>query len=89
MIDTFEYINPILKRIHCKGYLISTKFTPAIYGKFYRLADKEEGGESGEFSMIRLTNSILSKKLINLLTDYNPDVIVCTHVFPAPNSNSN
>lgn len=83
MIDTFEYINPILSESIAKGYLISTKFTPAIYGKFYRLADKEEGGESGEFSMIRLTNSILSKKLINLLTDYNPDVIVCTHVFPA------
>ncbi len=83
LIDTFEYINPILSESIAKGYLISTKFTPAVYGKFYRLADKEEASEHGDFSMIGLTNSILSKKLMTLLSEYNPDVIVCTHVFPA------
>lgn len=83
LVDTFEYINPILSESIAKGYLISTKFTPAVYGKFYRLADKEEKEDRSEFSMVKLTNSILSKKLDDLLLDYNPDVIVCTHVFPA------
>lgn len=83
MLDTFEYINPLLGESIEKGYLMSTKFTPGVYGKFYRLADKEEGGEEGKFSVIRLTNSVLSKKLVNFLQDYDPNIIVCTHVFAA------
>lgn len=82
-LDTFEYINPILGGSIDKGYLMSTKFTPGVYGKVYRYADKEEGGDHGKFSVIRITNSVLSKKLITFLRDYDPDVIVCTHVFAA------
>lgn len=82
-IDTFEYINPILGESIDKGYLMTTKFTPGVYGKAYRFADKEEGGEYGKFSVIRITNSVLSKKLISFLRDYDPDIIVCTHVFAA------
>ncbi|MFU0799404.1 MAG: glycosyltransferase [Xylanivirga thermophila] len=89
MLDTFEYINPFLSESIAKGYLISTKFTPAVYGMFYNAADKYEyeAGENKEgenkFSLSAITQSMLSKKLTNFLADYNPDVIVCTHVFAA------
>lgn len=82
MLDTFEYINPILSESIAKGYLISTKFTPTVYGKLYRLAEKHERRDS-KLSITKLTNSILSRKLISFLNDYDPDVIVCTHIFSA------
>lgn len=82
MLDTFEYINPILSESVAKGYLISTKFTPSVYGKLYRLAEKRDKSD-GKISITRLINSILSKKLITFLNEYKPDVIICTHIFSA------
>lgn len=83
IIDTLEYINPLLGESLDKGYMASTKFTPGVYGKIYRYVDKEEGADYGRFSMVRITNSVLSKRIKTLLKDYDPDVIVCTHVFAA------
>ena len=42
MLDTFEYINPILGESISNGYLFSTKHFPEIYGKAYSSLDKHE-----------------------------------------------
>ncbi len=82
MLDTYEYINSIISESIARGYLISTKFTPAAYGRLYRLAEKREKSNA-KFSISKLTNAILSRKLINYINDYKPDVIVGTHIFSA------
>lgn len=82
MIDTFEYINLALSESIARGYLISTKFTPAVYGRLYRLAENKEKNNA-KFSISKLTNSLLSRKLINCINEYGPDVIVGTHIFAA------
>ncbi len=82
MLDTFEYINPILSESIAHGYLISTQFTPTVYGRLYRLAEKREKTDN-KLSISNITSSILSKKLVNFLREYQPDVIVCTHIFSA------
>ena len=43
LLDTLEYINPILGESVDKGYLYSTKFTPNVYGKIYDLVDNRIG----------------------------------------------
>jgi len=82
VVDTYEYINPILSESVAKGYLISTKFTPAVYGKLYHMAEKREKNNK-KLSIATLINAILSKKLTGFLDEYDPDVIVCTHIFAA------
>lgn len=83
MLDTYEYINPILSESIARGYLISTKFTPAVYGRLYRLAEKREKSNS-KFSITKITNSVLTRKLVSYINEeYKPDVIVCTHIFSA------
>lgn len=82
MLDTFEYINPLISESIARGYLISTKVTPTVYGRLYRLAEKKEKANR-KFSITKLVNSILSKKLIAYIDNYEPDVIVCTHIFSA------
>jgi processive 1,2-diacylglycerol beta-glucosyltransferase len=82
MLDIFEYINPILSESVVKGYLVSTRFTPSVYGKLYRMAERREKS-NGKFSITNLTNSILSKKLTTFISEYDPHVIVCTHIFAA------
>jgi processive 1,2-diacylglycerol beta-glucosyltransferase len=82
MLDTFEYINPILKKSISQGYLISTKLTPALYGRMYRLAEKLEKNNV-KMNINRLTNTVFAKKLKYYILGYDPDIIVCTHIFSA------
>jgi len=82
MLDTFEYINPVLSESIARGYLISTKFTPKVYGRIYRMAESIEKNNA-KISVSKLISSILSKKLITFLREYNADVLVCTHIFSA------
>lgn len=82
MLDTYEYINPILSESIAKAYFISTKFTPAVYGNIYRLAEKMDNNNI-KYSVNKLINSILSRKLETFLNKYNPNIIICTHIFAA------
>lgn len=79
MLDVYEYISPRLSESIAKGYLISTQFSPFVYGKLYRLAEKKEKNDSN-LSIANLTNAILSYKLISYIKEFAPDVIVCTHI---------
>lgn len=81
IIDTLKYINPILYESVKHGYLISTQDLPTAYGKVYRLAEKK--GPAAKISPGRVTNVALSLKLKKLVKKFNPDVIICTHVFSA------
>lgn len=81
-IDALEYITPVLKETISQGYLVSTKRIPKVYGKVYRLCEKRET-ENGKSSFIKITNSILAKKLVRFVENYEPDIIICTHVFAA------
>ncbi len=82
VLDTLEYINPVLKESFNRGYLLSTSISPKAYGKFYRLAEMKERNDS-ILSPQRITTTLLSKKIIGFIKDYNPDAIICTHVTAA------
>ncbi len=79
-LDAFEYINQGLKEIVSRGYLMSAKRLPQIYGKAYRMAEKRD---SDNGYIMRATSSIMAKKLIGFVEEFDADVIVCTHVFAA------
>ncbi len=79
-LDTLEYINQGLKEIVSRGYLMTTKRLPKVYGKAYRLAEKREGENS---RIVKITSSIMAKKLLKFIEEYGADVVVCTHVFSA------
>ena len=79
-LDTFEYINQTLKEIVSRGYLMSAKRLPKIYGRVYRMAEKRD---SDNGHIMRVTSSVMARKLLKFVAEYDPDVIVCTHVFAA------
>ena len=67
LLDTLDYINPILGESVDKGYLYSTRFTPNVWGKIYNLADSRDKSD-GKFSISHIMNKLLSKKLISFWT---------------------
>ncbi|MBO5060574.1 MAG: galactosyldiacylglycerol synthase [Clostridia bacterium] len=80
MLDTFEYINPMLADSIDNGYLFSTKHFPDLYGKAYDMLDKRDE-KWDKRSPIAVLSKLVSHKLKDFITDYNPDVIVGTHSY--------
>ena len=81
-LDCYEYLSPTIKEMLANGYLVSTKYSPKLYGRMYRLAEKMDQKESNSI-LFQVTNTIFRNKMEKFLEDTNPDVIICTHVFAA------
>lgn len=80
-LDTLEYINSLLGKTIDKGYLITTKKLKSAYSKFYRLAEMRD--PEGKHPLAYVTNNLFAIKLKKYISEYDPDVIVCTHIFAA------
>jgi processive 1,2-diacylglycerol beta-glucosyltransferase len=78
VVDALKYISPILDKTLSDGYLYLAKLAPQILASIYKHANK---GSSFFSSIVALTN-LFSKKLMPLLKDFAPDIIVCTQHFP-------
>ena len=83
MLDTYQYVNPVLYETISRGYLLATGLTPVAYGRAYRFLEHVDINKS-KLSIINITNSIMSIKLKKFFKEeFDPDVIVCTHIFSA------
>lgn len=60
-------------------YLFMLRFIPNLYDLMYRFT----GGKSGGISVQSLISAITSADIASLVKKYQPDVILCTHPFPA------
>lgn len=83
ILDTYKYINPVLYKTLSKSYLISTSLMPSMYGGIYHLAEIEDEKHS-KSQAAKVSNSILALKLKKYFAEeFNPDIIICTHVLSA------
>lgn len=83
ILDSYRYISPALYQAISRGYLLATAITPVAYGTVYRFAEHKEKNSS-KYSMMHAANSIMAIKLDRFLRrEFQPDVIVCTHIFSA------
>lgn len=81
-IDAYEYIEPILSDLISKGYLITSSYAKKISSSVYNLAVKKNK-PLNKYSVPKLTNIVWAKDLEHYIEDYQPDVIICTHVLSA------
>lgn len=78
IIDTFRYINSILNKVVVNSYMETIKLTPKVWGFLYNQA---EGGEK-RVDLSQLSAKILSPKMTQLINEFDPHVIICSHAFP-------
>lgn len=77
VVDTLKIISPVLDKTICDGYHFLATKTPKVFGKMYKQTNKENS-----FSQfVPKFNSLFSQKLIPLLAESHPDVIITTHPF--------
>lgn len=77
IVDVLEQCSSILNKTVTSGYKTLAKNFPDIFGIMYKSSDKKS-----PFS--KLVNSLISqfsKKLVPLITDMDPDVVVSCHPF--------
>ena len=79
ILDVYKYVFSPLGETIDKGYLLSTKHVPELYGKFYQIADEHGIGSY----LTKESQKLMSSKVSEYIEDYAPDCIICTHVFPA------
>lgn len=79
IIDTFDYINHTLHKVVLESYMETLKFNPKVWGYLY---DQAEGGER-IIDLGQILNKLLSHKLHQLIEEFKPDMMICTHAFPA------
>ncbi|GAA0233666.1 MGDG synthase family glycosyltransferase [Metaclostridioides mangenotii] len=80
IIDSLKLVNNTMDKIISQGYEKSALYTPKAYGSVYRISENSFISKN-EFKDNPIT-SFMAKKFINLLKDYNPDIIIGTHPFP-------
>lgn len=79
IINTINFISPILDKVILDGYLNILKFYPKAWGKLYEKTNKIDP----IIDINDITNRLMTSKLKQSINNYNPDVIICTHSFPA------
>lgn len=78
IVDTLKYINPIIDKVVIGSYLKTIKVTPSLYGKLYSHSEEDYGLATTISSKFI---EIMAYKLLPLLDEYNPDVLISTHSF--------
>ena len=80
ILDTMRYINRLLGKTVDKGYLFVSSRAKLAYKGAYRLAEKRHKSAE-EFNPAALTVKMIAQKLNKYIDSYDPDIIMCTHVF--------
>lgn len=84
-IDVYKYINSFIAETLDKSTALYTKVAPDIYRLIYEYL--EGGVEVDQKNVFQFVNKLCSYKLAHLVGEYDPDIIVCTHVFSAQLAN--
>jgi len=79
-IDAYKYFNKYLSDTVEKGYLLSTKYVPKLYGRVYRIAEKKADTDI-KLKMGAFGSVLVFRKFARFIKSQNADVIIATHLF--------
>ena len=77
IVDTFAYISPLLNKTITEGYVYMATKIPKVFGALYKTTNKNTHLSSVVFKF----SNMISKALMPLIKEYQPDIIVTTHPF--------
>lgn len=79
IINTISYISPLLDKVILDGYLNILKFYPKAWGKLYEKTNRLDP----IIDINDIANRLMTSKFRKTTITFDPDVIICTHSFPA------
>lgn len=78
VVNTLGYISAFLNKTINESYKIMVKSVPKMFEIIYKKSDKK----SSFNSFIAFLNHFFSRKILPLLKEFDPEVIISTHMFP-------
>ena len=82
IIDVYKQLDKNFSDAINKGYLLSMKHAPNAYRALYELVDSKTEPAT-KYAPRNIANFLLSIRFEKFIEEFNPDVIICTHVFAA------
>lgn len=79
IINTISFISPILDKVILDSYLNILKIYPKAWGKLYDKTNKLDP----LIDVNDIANKLITGKFRKTALSFEPDVIICTHSFPA------
>ncbi|MCL2842062.1 MAG: galactosyldiacylglycerol synthase [Oscillospiraceae bacterium] len=81
VLDMYKYISRVIYNVVDKGYLFSVRRTPRQFGRAYSSLERRETPRR----VLRILNQnrFLAGRLAGFFADYQPEIILVTHVFGA------
>ncbi|MDQ0218378.1 galactosyldiacylglycerol synthase [Peribacillus cavernae] len=79
-MDIMSYTSDVLEKIVTSMYLKWIRYTPGTYEQVYKRFINSHSDQSG---LLKLYKKLFIKKMVLLLQEENPDLIICTHGFPS------
>ncbi len=76
LVDCMLYVNKPINKISTTAYKEMAKKFPWAWGEVYAHSQK---GPLAHISSV--SNNLMAKKLLKLLKEYNPDIVISTHPF--------
>lgn len=82
-LDAYKYASKAVSKIISAGYLTSITYVPNfIARKVYNVSQKKTTPFK-KLAPMKVMNDLLALRLKKAILEYNPDIIVCTHVLSA------
>lgn len=81
LLDIAENVNGALAEAVSKGYILTTTAVPKLYGSLYELLDQRENPSTEASRTLKFLSQVFRKKLYAYIKEFQPDVIVSTHLF--------
>lgn len=81
VVDTLTLANPLFRWISVRSFAQIVKRAPSIWGYFYETMDDRKYHEASH-KFLERSRSVNLKKFIKFISEWNPDVIICTHWMP-------
>lgn len=78
-VDALKTVGKAFDKMISGGYVFLAKHAPRVYGGMYRRSNKDTSLNS----LVNNVTGTASKKLLPVIMDFSPDVIVTTHPFAA------
>lgn len=81
ILDVAENVNIVLKELISKGYILSTTLFPKAYSAIYDMLDAKTSDDDELTRYNKLIADAFKRRLMKSLEEYQPDIIVSTHVW--------
>ncbi|MCX5662563.1 MAG: glycosyltransferase [Planctomycetota bacterium] len=78
-VDTLDYTSAVFRNLYSRAYLEMVKRAPEMLGWFYDRMDKPYKNQQIRESL----NKLNTKKFVQLIEEFQPDIAVCTHFLPS------